>query len=116
MLVGFDAELIHDTGIVLIAGSGAFILTGQDADLIYVSIPKIIAYSCLPVIEEVLIGRLTEYLMEQLKWVPEDWFDSKNKIFYGVNNMIEDMIDTGEKLLGESAEILGAYLKEKMII
>lgn len=59
---------------------------------------------------------LASVLMEQLKWVPEDWFEPRNKIFYGVNNMIEDMIDTGEKLLGESAEQLGAYLKGKMIL
>jgi len=60
--------------------------------------------------------QLASVLMEQLKWVPEDWFIPRNKIFYGVNNMIEDMIDTGEKLLGESAKILGAFLKEKSII
>ena len=60
--------------------------------------------------------QLASILIKQLKWAPEEWFESGNNIFYGINNMIEDMIDTGEKLLGESAKMLQAYLKQKMVI
>ncbi len=52
-----------------------------------------------------------KFLIEQLKCVPKDWFDSNNKIFYGVNNMIEDMIDTGNKSLKENAKMLSNHLK-----
>ncbi len=54
---------------------------------------------------------LSKILIEQLKCIPNDWFDSSNKIFSGIYNMIEDMIDTENNDLIETARLLENSLK-----